>query len=1224
MSNTEVGRVSLGLELQSRPAEQQAKEAASKIENTFNHTAAKIGKTLAAAFSVKAIASFSKKCLELGSDLAEVQNVVDSTFGRGSKAQKAINDFAQNAAKQFGLSETMAKRYAGTFGAMSKAFGFTDDAAAEMSTTLTGLAGDVASFYNISQDEAYTKLKSVFTGETESLKDLGVVMTQSALDQFALANGFGRTTSAMSEQEKVALRYRFVMDKLSTASGDFARTSGGWANQVRLLKLQFDSLCATIGEVLIQALTPAIQALNAFMGALIKAANTFKSFVFSLFGKNSEDLQAGSAATTASLAGMTAGAEDAAEGIGDVGDAASGTGKDVSDAAKKIQRSLASFDKITKLTDQSASGSGSVSGSGSGSGGGGGSAGGLGDTSSALPNSAYDAGDDAGPLAKIAEKLKGIKDLFVNGFWEGFGDTKVLDSIRTHIDNIKSSLDKIFGNEKSMKAFSDWFDSLVTLFGRVSGAAASIVATVVDNLLGGMDKWLTKHGDDISKWWQELLGTWTKINNKAGELVTAIADIFSVFRSDEAKSCTASIISILFTPISNVVTLVSKFAATWLENVVKIIEDNKEKIKTALEGSIGRAATILDTIDNTVTKVWKNVQKLWDEHIKPLLDTVGDTVSGVLGILLDGWNKDISPVLDKLSKKFKEVMEDHVDPMLDSLNELLGSIFDLLKKIWEKILDPLFKWIAENVMPTLKPIVEFIGEKLLDKLQEVADGLKAIFDTAKKVVDKVTEIIDKFDLFDGKKANGEVGVKKSSEWNADAWNVLGLIFAPEAAALVTIETALKKASSWASDAWTAIQGAGKTLEATITAKITEVKDEIKTKMISFTANLTSWKNSLEEKMINFTANLTSWKNSIEDKMISFTANLTSWKNSLEEKMINFTANLTSWKNSIEDKMISFTANLTSWKNSIEDRVISFKADLTSWKSSIKSKVINFTANLTSWKSSIKSRLINFKANLTSWQNSIENRVINFKANLTSWVSSFRTKVINFKANLTSWISSLDPNNKILSFKAKLTSWMTDFQNWYSDRKITFTASLTSWIDNLKNKVISFAANIVGNEKGGVYRGGRWRPVQSYAGGGNPPGGQIFRARENGNPELVGTIKGSTAVMNNDQIVASVSHGVAQAIAGLQFYSQDRATPHLAMVSDMIRGDTSELARYAQQAAEASRGGSTKEILDVLREILKFLQTADFDVYLDGKSVKDRIVALINADTQATGRSAIIV
>lgn len=132
--------------------------------------AKKAGITLAAAFGTKQLIDFGRKCLDLGSDLAEVQNVVDVTFPSMS-AQ--VDRFAKSAAQSFGLSETMAKQFTGTFGAMAKAFGFTEKQAYDMGSALTGLAGDVASFYNLSQEEAYTKLKSVFTGETESLKDLG-------------------------------------------------------------------------------------------------------------------------------------------------------------------------------------------------------------------------------------------------------------------------------------------------------------------------------------------------------------------------------------------------------------------------------------------------------------------------------------------------------------------------------------------------------------------------------------------------------------------------------------------------------------------------------------------------------------------------------------------------------------------------------------------------------------------------------------------------------------------------------------------------------------------------------------------------------------------------------------------------------------------------------------------------------------------------------------------
>ncbi len=282
----------------------------------------RLGAAVASVFTVRKVAGLAGSMTELGSDLEEVQNVVDVTF---TTMSDKINEFAINAAKSAGLSETMAKRYAGTFGAMAKSFGFAEDAAFGMSTTLTQLAGDVASFYNITQDEAYTKLKSVFTGETETLKDLGVVMTENALNSYAMAKGISKTVSKMTEQEKVALRYQFVMEKLSGASGDFIRTQGSWANQTRILKLQIESLKATIGQGLINVLNPLLKMLNTLLEKLKVVANAFKSFTESFFGKSSSG---GSGSGNKYV--------DTAEGI-------TGSLEDVSDAAQDAEKSLEGY-----------------------------------------------------------------------------------------------------------------------------------------------------------------------------------------------------------------------------------------------------------------------------------------------------------------------------------------------------------------------------------------------------------------------------------------------------------------------------------------------------------------------------------------------------------------------------------------------------------------------------------------------------------------------------------------------------------------------------------------------------------------------------------------------------------------------------------------------------------------------------------------------------------------
>lgn len=393
----------------------------SAIKQSFNGLGSavkKIGLLIGGAFAVGKLVQFGKECVELGSDLAEVQNVVDVTF---TTMSDKVNEFAKNAMTSAGLSETMAKRYVGTFGAMSKSFGFSEAQAYDMSTALTQLTGDVASFYNISQDLAYIKLKSVFTGETETLKDLGVVMTQSALDQYALANGYGKTTSEMTEQEKVALRLAFVQKQLSAASGDFIRTSDSWANQVRVMQLQLQSLKATVGQGLINIFAPVLKVINVLLGKLATLANAFKSFTELITGKKSSGQTGGGGA---GLTGDASGVQDTADAYGQAADNAgklADSTEDVADATKDAAKAakgyLSPLDEINRYSTQDTSSTASKTPSASGSGSGGGKS-----LPSAVSNVDYGKvaeGETAlDKISKSAEKLaKLLKKL-----WKPFQD----------------------------------------------------------------------------------------------------------------------------------------------------------------------------------------------------------------------------------------------------------------------------------------------------------------------------------------------------------------------------------------------------------------------------------------------------------------------------------------------------------------------------------------------------------------------------------------------------------------------------------------------------------------------------------------------------------------------------------------------------------------------------------------------------------------------------------
>lgn len=202
------------------------------------------------------LALAGKNMVNAASDYEENLNKIDVAFGKSSDT---VTAWAENATKQFGLSKNQALESTALFGDMATSMGLAQSDAADMSMSLAGLAGDLASFKNIGIDQAMTALSSVFTGETESLKQLGIVMTQTNLDAFALANGFGKTTSEMSQAEQVQLRYAYVMAMTTNAQGDYARTADGTANSMRTFQGAVDNLNIALGEHLLPLLTPLIQ-----------------------------------------------------------------------------------------------------------------------------------------------------------------------------------------------------------------------------------------------------------------------------------------------------------------------------------------------------------------------------------------------------------------------------------------------------------------------------------------------------------------------------------------------------------------------------------------------------------------------------------------------------------------------------------------------------------------------------------------------------------------------------------------------------------------------------------------------------------------------------------------------------------------------------------------------------------------------------------------------------
>lgn len=239
-------------------AENQAKRMRQSVENSFGGVAAKASAVLGGI----GLVAFAKDSLKLASDLNEVQNVVSVTFG---DMTSKIEDFSKEANKSFGLSELQAKKYSSTLGSMFKSAGYSGDQLNQMSTDLAGLSGDLASFYNLKPDEAFDKIKSAISGQSEPMLALGKDISDTATSTYALANGFKKQWSSATQGEKELWRYKLIMEQTKDAQGDYAKTAGGFANQLRNLGMNFATLGAKIMAYTVPSFEKLFSKINNFV-----------------------------------------------------------------------------------------------------------------------------------------------------------------------------------------------------------------------------------------------------------------------------------------------------------------------------------------------------------------------------------------------------------------------------------------------------------------------------------------------------------------------------------------------------------------------------------------------------------------------------------------------------------------------------------------------------------------------------------------------------------------------------------------------------------------------------------------------------------------------------------------------------------------------------------------------------------------------------------------------
>ncbi len=708
----------------------------------------KIGLAMGTAFSVKAVVNFGKEAINIASDIQEVQNVVDVSFGHLSGK---MEEFADKAIETYGISKLTAKQTGSTYMAMAKGMQIADEKAADMALTLTGLSADMASFYNKEQSVTSTALNSIFTGETETLKQFGIVMTEANLQQFAYTQGINKKISAMSQAEKVMLRYNYVMSQTALAQGDFVRTQDGWANQTRILTEQWREFSGTVGTIFMNTLLPAVQNLNKAMLWLNSIASSVLEILSAIFDWDISS---------------SGGGVETYEGISDAIGTSVENQNALTDAVKETaeaqKRELMGFDKINKLSNDSSSSSGK-----------GGAVATGGNTMASTMKLDADTTEAEKELTGFAAK---VKTAWESGDYEGLGSL--------FAEKVNSALDK-FANEIDYEGIKESIRPKI-----------QNIATVFNSFVDGVDWSLLAEG--ISRGLAFAIGT-VDITLDALDF-EAIGGTVSEFLSGiDVPALGAELGSLLSTVFSGGIDLLSGFIQEidWGKILFGVYDGIKSFISNIdwgeLAGSIAKnigslagsalklvfnAAALIGTIGEDISNAFKNIGDYFGDSIE---EAGGNIVLGIWNGITDAlsnagqWIKDniFTPFIDGFKKAFginspAETMKPMGGYIIDGLKAGIGDVWSKIKQNFSDMLQNTKNWFTEKkseFSAAWSNTVAAVKDKTAKMKAEIATK-KA--DLKKSWSDRVSVIKDKTATAKLKWSQTKKTVKKAAQDRLDA------------------------------------------------------------------------------------------------------------------------------------------------------------------------------------------------------------------------------------------------------------------------------------------------------------------------------------------------------------------------------------------------------------------------------------------------------------------------
>lgn len=683
-------------------------------------------KTLKVAIIALGIGKVIKDSIMSGMEAIESENLFEVSMGRmADSARKWSNELQ----KTLGLNAYEIRKNLGVLYNMTTSMGLTEDSAYDLSTSLTKLAYDMASFYNLSPEEAFNKIRAGITGETEPLKALGILVDENTIKQVAYRNGIAAVGAELTQQQKVMARYMAIMEQTKNAQGDLARTIDSPANQLRILRTQLELLKINLGKAFMPIVQVVLPILTTLAKWLVTVTNLIAQFTHALFGVSKTQAQQANTAVKAAKSQIQ-------------------VGKAIEEAGEKAKGSVAGFDEINQMQEQTSDNAGDI---GAIEIGGGQSEGEF----------AFNEEGITDTETRVQEFADNVKQIFADMWAEikGYGSriseafSGVKPALQPLIDvnePIKQSFSEIGKTAIRLKKqfFKPLADYLLLEFiPSITTTFTEVFAPVFANIITGAIDTFSKTFKNVTTEVTGLLNnTWIpsldRLKQAYAENLPQIGQALQSLLDNTIKPFVDYILNEFILPISREID--ETFVPIFTDIAVAAFEQYADTFSWAANMINDTWATVIrpvfELIKDVVLDTLKTVKRLWDRYGNELLTNIQDFIQGVQDTFQKLWDNVLKPIIEPFLEMLSWLWDKHISKMVEKIGEFVFKAINGALELYNGFIKPIVDWLIITLGPTVANVISFIIDVIGTIVGVISDVVSGVFEVLCGLIDFITGV----------------------------------------------------------------------------------------------------------------------------------------------------------------------------------------------------------------------------------------------------------------------------------------------------------------------------------------------------------------------------------------------------------------------------------------------------------------------------------------------------